>query len=310
RGVGLQSSPDMEQGFIGPSCFMKELTDQIVNITSVPMRSPFRYPGGKTWLVPHIRRWFASLPYKPTDLIEPFAGGAIVGLTVAFEQLANHVTLGELDDEVAAVWQTILSGEGEWLAQKIASFDLSTATVRTELSKTNLSLREKAFQTILRNRLNRGGILAPGAGMLKNGDGKGLASRWYPKTLQKRILDIAFIRDRIGFIKGDGIEILKKNAYRTDIVFFIDPPYTVAGKKAGSRLYTHSELDHEELFRVVSTLAGDFLMSYSDDEWVYQLAQHYNFGVRKVSMKNTHHTKMTELLIGRNLAWVVDCASP
>lgn len=28
---------------------------QIVNVASVPQRSPFRYPGGKTWLVPHIR---------------------------------------------------------------------------------------------------------------------------------------------------------------------------------------------------------------------------------------------------------------
>ena len=24
----------------------------IVNVASVPQRSPFRYPGGKTWLIP------------------------------------------------------------------------------------------------------------------------------------------------------------------------------------------------------------------------------------------------------------------
>lgn len=29
--------------------------DKIVNVASVPFRSPFRYPGGKTWLVPQIR---------------------------------------------------------------------------------------------------------------------------------------------------------------------------------------------------------------------------------------------------------------
>ena len=33
------------------------------------------------------------------------------------------------------------------------------------------SLREKAFQTILKNRINRGGILAVGAGQIKNGRG-------------------------------------------------------------------------------------------------------------------------------------------
>jgi DNA adenine methylase len=255
------------------------------------MRSPFRYPGGKTWLVPHIWQWFTSLSCKPTEFIEPFAGGAIVGLTVAFEQLAHHVTLVELDDEVAAVWQTILDSEGEWLAQKIATFDMSVASIKVELSKTNLPLREKAFQTILRNRINRGGILA---------------SRWYPKTLQKRILDIVAIHNYITFIKGDGIEILRQNAYRTDAVFFIDPPYTAAGKKAGSRLYTHFQLDHQELFSVVSTLNGDFLMTYSDDQPVRELAKQHGFEIRTVAMKNTHHKQMTELLIGRKLDWITD----
>ena len=40
----------------------------IVNVASVPQRSPFRYPGGKTWLVPRLRRWLSSLPSKPRIL--------------------------------------------------------------------------------------------------------------------------------------------------------------------------------------------------------------------------------------------------
>jgi len=63
-------------------------------------RSPFRYPGGKTWLVPRVRRWLASLPQTPARLIEPFAGGAIIGLTAAAEKLAEHVILVELDEDV------------------------------------------------------------------------------------------------------------------------------------------------------------------------------------------------------------------
>src|SRR5881396_794504 len=71
--------------------------NRVINVASVPKRSPFRYPGGKTWLVPRIRQWLLSRPVRPADLIEPFAGGAIVGLTAAFERLAEHVTLVELD---------------------------------------------------------------------------------------------------------------------------------------------------------------------------------------------------------------------
>lgn len=278
--------------------------DEIVNVASVPLRSPFRYPGGKTWLVPRVRRWLASLPSKPEEFIEPFTGGGIVGLTVAFEDLANRVTLVELDHQIAAVWKTILHGDGEWLANRIVKFNFSSETVEAELARTDLSSEEQAFQTILKNRVNRGGILAPGAGKVKHGEnGKGLASRWYPETLSNRIRKIIRIRDRFTFIEGDGIEVLKENLHRTDAVFFIDPPYTAGGKRAGSRLYTHCELDHNELFKVSSRLTGDFLMTYSNDKDVKSLAQKYHLAMKEIAMKNTHHAKMTELLIGRNLDW-------
>ena len=125
-------------------------SDHIVNVASVPHRSPFRYPGGKTWLVPRIRQWLASLPARPSEFIEPFAGGAIVGLTVAFEQLADHVTLVELDDQVASVWQTIIENhEGEWLAGQLAAFELIPDKIEALLGKHDLSLREQALQTLI-----------------------------------------------------------------------------------------------------------------------------------------------------------------
>jgi DNA adenine methylase len=165
-------------------------------------------------------------------------------------------------------------------------------------------LGEKAFQTILKNRVNRGGILAPGAGKIKHGENrKGLKSRWYPQTLKQRILDIISLRERISFIAGDGLAVLSHYAHRAAAVFFIDPPYTAAGKRAGSRLYTHSEIDHDELFRIASTLAGDFLITYDNADELHELAHRYGFDTQLVAMKNTHHAEMTELLIGRNLDW-------
>jgi len=281
-------------------------SDHIVNVASVPHRSPFRYAGGKTWLVPRIRRWLASLPTRPVEFIEPFAGGAIVGLTVAFEQLSDHVTLIELDDQVAAVWKTIIEdNEGEWLADQIRSFELSSENVQALLGRNNLSRREQALQTLIKNRVNRGGILAPGAGKLKHGEsGKGIASRWYPETLRKRILNITSIRDRLTFVHGDGLKILRQNIHRTDTVFFIDPPYTAAGKRAGSRLYTHNDLNHEELFAAATALAGDFLMTYDNNETIRSLANYFGLDTQAVAMKNTHHAKQTELLIGRDLSWL------
>ncbi len=289
------------------SLFAQQNLNQITNVSSVPQRSPFRYPGGKTWLVPRIRQWLNTLPNVAQEFIEPFAGGGIVSLTVAFEKLANHVTMVELDDQVAAVWQTILSGDAEWLAEQIIQFEMTADAVREILSNEPRSLQEKAFQTIVKNRVNRGGILAPGAGMIKQGEkGKGLKSRWYPETLKRRILQIAEIRDRITFITGDGLEIITQNIHRHDVVFFIDPPYTAAGKKAGHRLYQYAQLNHEKLFELAGQISGDFLMTYDESQEVKAWANFHRFDWQTVAMKNTHHAKMTELLVGRNLDWLSD----
>jgi DNA adenine methylase len=202
--------------------------------------------------------------------------------------LTDCVTMVELDEQVAAVWQTILGGQGKELADAIVAFDFSVDSVREALNSPQNSLQEKAFTTILRNRVNRGGILAPGAGLIKDGEnGRGLASRWYPETLKKRILDIVSVKERIDFIKGDGIEVMKQNSGRSVTSYFIDPPYTVAAK----RLYTEWEIDHDELFEIAGNLTGDFLMTYDDDERARSLAKKHGFEAREVLMKNTHHSR-------------------
>jgi DNA adenine methylase len=281
--------------------------DRPVNVSSVPQRSPFRYPGGKTWLVPLFRRWMMSLPGQPATFVEPFAGGGIISLTAAFEWLADKVVMVELDEQIAAVWQTILGGDAKWLAKRLLTFELTPESAKAELSKSPRSNREFAFQTVLKNRTAHGGILAEGAGVLKNGEnGKGILSRWYPQTIGKRITNIELVANRLEFIHGDAFDVLARFQKDRDAVFFIDPPYTAGGKRAGSRLYTHSEIDHEHLFSLCEKLRGDFLMTYDNAEEVRALAEQHGFETKPVAMKNTHHAEMDELLIGRNLDWVED----
>jgi DNA adenine methylase len=282
--------------------------DRVVNVSQIPQRSPFRYPGGKTWLVPHIRTWLKS-GKKPKLFIEPFVGGGIVSLTVAFEDLADQVIMVELDDEVAALWETMLGDDNEWLAERVVSFDLSYESAKEVMTASTESRREIGFRTLLKNRTYHGGILAPGSGLLKYGEGgKGIKSRWYPQTLAKRIRNIAHVRDKITFIQGDGIAIIRQYANRKTAAFLVDPPYTAGrkGKRAGSRLYTHFELDHDELFRQAERIQGSLLMTYDNAEEVKEMAGRHGFETALISMMNTHHATMQELIIGHDLQWASD----
>lgn len=276
-----------------------------INVASVPQRSLFRYPGGKTWFVPTFRQWIRNIYPKPRLLIEPFAGGGIISLTALFENLVERVVMVELDEDIAAVWQSIVNGDAKWIADKILYFHLTRESVINEITQKPIDLKHMAFQTILKNRTFHGGILAEGSGLLKHGEnGKGISSRWYPATLAKRLLNLDLFAHRIDFRRGDGLQIMREYTAQRDVVYFIDPPYTAGGKRAGKRLYKYYNIDHEELFRICDSLKGDFLITYDDAEEVKQMAREYDFEMRLIAMTMTHHAEMKELVIGRDMSWM------
>lgn len=277
----------------------KRATSNVVNVASVPQRSPFRYPGGKTWLVPVVRKWLKQSK-EPKILIEPFAGGGIVSLTAAFEGLADKIVMVELDHEVAAVWEVIVNGDHNWLADKIYSFDLTPENANTILQKKDKTTQEQAFSTILKNRIFHGGIITKGSGLIKNGEnGKGIKSRWYPKTLRDRIIAVGYVKAKMEFIAGDAFVELERIKNDADVYSFIDPPYTVAGK----RLYTHFEIDHDTLFALTAELKGKFMLTYDDTEEIRALARKYKLDFKTIPMKTTHHIQKNEIIISDNFEW-------
>jgi len=294
-----------KQAVLFPGLLEEAEKPKPVNVASVPQLSPFRYPGGKTWFVPTFRHWMAQIYPKPTTLVEPFAGGGIISLTALFENLVERVVMVELDDEIAAVWRSVINGDAGWLANRILAFHLTRETVLQEIKKAPKTEREKAFQTILKNRTFHGGILADGSGFLKYGEnGKGILSRWYPATLAKRLVNLNRVTHRIDFRCEDGLEVIREFSSRRHVVYFIDPPYTAGGKKAGKRLYKHYEIDHSRLFTICESLRGDFLMTYDNAEEVKSMARAHGFQMRLIPMTNTHHATMEELVIGKDLSWM------
>ena len=282
-----------------------DLKRMSVNVASVPQRSLFRYPGGKTWFVPTFRRWIAQSVLKPKMLIEPFAGGGIISLTAVCEGLVDHAVLIELDEDVASVWRIIIEGKSEALAKRILNFQLSLESVQRELERPLNDLEDRAFRTILKNRTFHGGILAAGSGLIKNGEaGKGISSRWYPETLARRLQTLNLVRHKLSIFVGDALILASDYLDDKSAWFFIDPPYTAGGKNAGKRLYTHFELDHPKLFDLCSQMKGEFLMTYDNADEVAALAQSKKFDTRLIPMKNTHHAEMTELIVGKKLGWL------
>jgi len=178
--------------------------------------------------VPEVRQWLLTAKQRPAVFIEPFAGGAIVGLSVAAENLAERVFLSELDEAVAAIWETIFHGSDKdvsGLSKEIIGFDVTLENVKAILDKSPSLTKDKAFRTIIKNRMQRGGIMAAGAGLVKTGEsGRGLNFRWYPETLVKRIEILRKLRATISFEKKDAFEVIHRFSDNPNACFFIAPP--------------------------------------------------------------------------------------
>lgn len=224
-------------------------------------------------------------------------------LAVLSEGLVDSVVLGEIDEDVGAVWQCALSSQSEALCEQIVHFQPTRENVLSALSSEPKSQLDRAFQTILKNRTFRGGILAPGASLMNAGEnGRGVASRWYPQTLMKRLRVLACLSPLIEFYQMDAFKLIQRFLGREDTFFFIDPPYTAgAGKRAGSRLYQHHRLNHQALFDLLAEARGMVLMTYDDCPEVTEMANRHGFLIERIPMKNTHHEMKFELLISNTV---------
>jgi DNA adenine methylase len=273
-------------------------TDKHCGNTTISTLSPFRYPGGKSWLRPRVLEWLRTLQTKPQLFLEAFGGGASVSLAVAETASAERVLIVERDPQVAAVWRTILSDNWYRLAELIQGFEISRRAVHKVLDAEPAGDLNIAFRCLLRNRVSRGGILADRAGILKRGEnGRGLRSRWYPDTLTKRIEAIHELRPRLEFKQGDGVQEIRRRCESRQLVIFADPPYTARPSDPGQRLYDFSEFDHPELFKMLANIKGRFAITYKESMPIRRLAQKYGFQTRRIPMRTAHHRRRYELFI-------------
>lgn len=241
------------------------------------------------------------MPEPPKILLEPFCGGAIVSLTAVAEDLAKEALMAEIDQDVAAFWHAV-TRHGTELSARVLTFKPTRESVMALARKTTPdSILTHGFRSLVLNRTRRGGILAEGAALSRYGEnGKGIASRWYPETLAKRLEDIAKIADRITFVETDGLALLEEHAETPGLVVFADPPYTAkGGKQAGKRLYSHNDIDHARLFEILADSKADFLMTYDASEEIVDLIHKHHFYAVQVKMKTTHHAHNIELIITR-----------
>ena len=63
--------------------------------------------------------------------------------------LADHVTLAEIDPDVSAVWDVVLNGQASAFAQQINSFRLNRSTAAETIAREPTDQVSRAFRCLL-----------------------------------------------------------------------------------------------------------------------------------------------------------------
>jgi DNA adenine methylase len=243
--------------------------------------SPLRYPGGKAKLASLAGSLILTNRLGDGHYVEPYAGGASVGLSLLVNEYVSHVHLNDLDRSIFAFWHCVLN-DTDRLCRRIETATLSTIAWRRQRAhqrnQKNLSLDRLGFSTLYLNRTNRSGIINSGGiigGVSQRGKWK-LDARFYRDTLIRRVRTIAAYRDRITLSNLDAMTFLKRMIPRlpSQTLLYLDPPYYVKGKRRlYANFYEHS--DHAKIAALLAKCKLPWIVSYDNVNEIRSLYSGY-----------------------------------
>jgi len=232
--------------------------------------SPLRYPGGKGRLSPFVQWLFEKNDLQDGHYVEPYAGGAAVGLSLLLMEYASHIYINDISKPVYLFWKAVL-GDTDALCKKIRDKQVTPAEWKRQRNilfhYRDHSPVSVAFSLFFLNRTNRSGIIHSG-GMIGGNDQTGawkIDARYNKSELIGRIEAIALYSNRIRVTSSDAETFLKAAMPKLPrkTLIYLDPPYFEQGQSLYENHYQPD--DHIRLARVFKkTLKRNWMISYDN----------------------------------------------
>lgn len=229
------------------------------------VKSPLRYPGGKSRAIRHIAD---HIPHDFKEYREPFVGGASVFLWLrqqycASEGIEQKFWINDLNTDVYAFWQAAKQ-DSERLVSEIWRIKRDYRDGRqifVEFSgqdTTHFSVLERAVRFFVLNRITFSGTVDSGGYSQK-----AFESRFTDSSIE-RLAPLSPLLAEVCITNLDYREVI--NASGDAVFMFLDPPYLTATK---SRLYgkggiLHTAFNHDEFATALRNNSHRWLITYDD----------------------------------------------
>lgn len=243
---------------VTPNLLFNEVVHSVVNNpikakenVRTGLKSPLRYPGGKSRAVKEIMQYF---PPGLDKVCSPFLGGGSIELELVSRGV--EVFAYDVFEPLTDFWQVLLSNPKE-LAEMVAKYHPLTNSKFYSLQRDYLNIKNKKERAAVFFVLNRSSF----SGTTLSGG----MSPGHPR----------FTDNIIEFLKSFEIENLHVNnadfhdslkLHKSDFLY-LDPPYAIDESLYGNKGSTHNGFDHTGLAKILKKRDG-WILSYNDSEEV------------------------------------------
>lgn len=245
-----------------------------VSTLSAKIVSPLRYPGSKATFLQVVLDFIVAHKLQGKEIVEPYAGSAIVSLSLVANEIVKKATLIERDPLIYSFWEAVFN-HTDTLISSIENVEVNIDSWHYFREFLNYDqpdegrIPELALAGLFLNRTNFSGILhsGPVGGKSQNSIYK-IDCRFNKKDIISRIQKIALLREAVSVVFNDALVFLGNVPAlnnRTHF-FYIDPPYF----KEGHQLYRYhyKTVDHKRLSDVLREAAYPWLLSYDKHEFI------------------------------------------
>ena len=274
--------------------------------------SPLRYPGGKKRLVGYLATLLQLNDRHPRLFVEPFAGGASVGLQLLNDDLVEQIALGDKDELVSAFWKTVFF-DADWLVKRIEEIEPTLQLWEYYRTKVPATRRERAFACLFLNRTSFSGILSETAGPIggrSQQSAYSIGCRFPKQRLISRIRQAELLADRVVLIKSGSWQETTKavkslGVAPSDTLYYFDPPFYAKA----DRLYRYFfvERQHRQLAKFIATLKADYVLSYDVAKPIIKL--YTDLGMTPTQVELLYSTSSREKLLSTKELFVTNLVS-
>lgn len=234
------------------------------------IKSPLRYPGGKSRAIPQMKY---LLPGEFDEYREPFVGGGsfFIYLKQAYPEL--KMWINDINPELYLFWKYAQKNSDELAAEilKIKSQNSDGRKLFTEMVNAevvNLSEFERAVRFFVLNRITFSGVSESGGY-----SSMAFAGRFTESAI-RRVAELGKLLEGIKITSLDYRDVLSSGG--KEVFTFLDPPYLKATK---SKLYgkdgvLHTGFNHREFAAAMKVCNHSWLITYDNSP---EIRKHFEF---------------------------------